>query len=59
MKIVKRHSDLNIEFITNGIILSICGRNVDDDYINEKMYIPDITALTEVLIDIEIMPEVS
>jgi hypothetical protein len=57
MKIVKRNTDVNIEFINNGIVIAVSGRDVDDNYANEKIYITDIRSAVEFLEALELMPE--
>ena len=57
MKTVKRNQEVTIEFITNGIIVRVSGRDIDDNYTDEKMYLPDISSVTELLETLELMPE--
>jgi hypothetical protein len=57
MILAKRNSDLNIEKISNGFILSFSGRDSDGDYISEKLFTNELTEANNIISDYFDLPE--
>lgn len=57
MQIVKRNSDLSIEKISNGFILTLCGRDENGNYRNDKLFVDELTEANNVISDYFELPE--
>lgn len=57
MKIVKRSSDLSIEKISNGFILTLSGRDDHGNYLTDKFFVDEMTELHVLVSDYFELPE--
>jgi hypothetical protein len=57
MNLISRNSDLSIERISNGFILTLCGRNNQGSYLTEKIFVNEMTEVNAVVSDYFELPE--
>jgi hypothetical protein len=57
MKITKRNSDLSIERISNGFILTLSGRDDQGNYRTDKYFVDELTEVNSVVADYFNLPE--
>jgi hypothetical protein len=57
MRIVKRNSDLSIERISNGFILTLTGRDNQESYRTDKLFVDELTEVNSVISDYFNLPE--
>ena len=57
MNIEKRSSDLSIEKISNGFILTISGRDGNGNYRTDKLFVDELTEANNVISDYFNLPE--
>lgn len=57
MQIVKRNSDLSIERISNGFILTLTGRDDQGNYRTDKLFVNELTEVNAVVSDYFDLPE--
>lgn len=57
MNIVKRNSDLSIEKISNGFILTLSGRDKTGNYLTDKVFVDELTEVNNVISDYFNLPE--
>ena len=48
MQIIKRASTLEVEKISNGFLVILNGRDANQDYINEKIFVENLNKVIEV-----------
>lgn len=57
MQVVKRNSDLSIEKISNGFILTLSGRDENGNYRTDKLFVDELTEANNVISDYFDLPE--
>jgi hypothetical protein len=57
MKLKTRNSDLSIERISNGFILTLTGRDNQGNYLTDKYFVLDLTEVNSVVSDYFNLPE--
>ena len=57
MQIATRNSDLSIEKISNGFILTLTGRDKNGNYRTEKLFVDELTEVNTVISDYFELPE--
>lgn len=57
MKITKRNSDLSIERISNGFILTLSGRDDQGNYRTDKYFVDELADVNSVVSDYFDLPE--
>lgn len=57
MKIVKRNSDLSIERISNGFILTLTGRDDQGNYRTDKLFVDELIDVNSIVSDYFDLPE--
>ena len=57
MRLVTRNSDLSIEKIFNGFILTVSGRNSQGTYLTDNLFVDDLTEVNTVVSDYFNLPE--
>jgi len=49
MSLTKRNSDFNVEQIHNGFLLKVNGRDDNDDWTDETVYVKDLAGLVSLI----------
>jgi hypothetical protein len=57
MKLKTRNSDLSIERISNGYILTLCGRDNQGNYLTDKLFVKELADVNLVISDYFDLPE--
>lgn len=57
MKLLTRNSDLSIERISNGFILTLCGRDDQGNYRTDKLFVDELADVNSVVSDYFDLPE--
>jgi hypothetical protein len=57
MKLKTRNSDLSIERISNGYILTLCGRDSQGNYLTDKLFVKELADVNLVISDYFDLPE--
>lgn len=57
MQIALRSSDLSIEKISNGFILTLSGRDKNGNYRTDKLFVDELTEANNVISDYFNLPE--
>lgn len=57
MQIASRNSDLSIEKISNGFILTVSGRDKNGNYRTDKLFVNELTEAYYVISDYFNLPE--
>lgn len=57
MKLKSRNSDLSIEKISNGFILTLTGRDSQANYLTDKYFVEKLTEVNTVVSDYFNLPE--
>lgn len=57
MKIKKRSSDLSVEKISNGYVLTLTGRDVNNNYCTDKLFVTGNETLNDVISEYFDLPE--
>jgi len=57
MKLKTRNSDLSIERISNGYILTLCGRDSQGNYLTDKLFVDELADVNLVISDYFELPE--
>lgn len=57
MKLKTRNSDLSIERISNGFILTLCGRDDQGNYKTDKLFVEELMNVYHSIADYFNLPE--
>jgi hypothetical protein len=57
MKLKTRNSDLSIERISNGYILTLCGRDSQGNYLTDKLFVDELADVNLLVSDYFELPE--
>jgi hypothetical protein len=57
MKLKTRNSDLSIERISNGYILTLTGRDNQGTYLTDKIFVPELAQVNYAVSDYFDLPE--
>lgn len=57
MQVCTRNSDLSIEKISNGFILTLAGRDKNGNYRTEKLFVDELKEVSVVISDYYDLPE--
>lgn len=57
MKLKTRNSELSIERISNGFILTLSGRDSQGNYLTDKLFVTDLAEVNHAVSDYFDLPE--